>query len=553
MVTRRRRVHRLGSAVRRLALSAGTLAMVVGVAPVRGEVTLPSVFGDHMVLQGGVRVPVWGKASPGEAVRVEVGSGPATTATTASTVASPDGRWKVFLGPLPTGAPLTLTVRGRTADGTESTLTRTDVLVGEVWLASGQSNMDFRVARTDTRTWCGVEDQAGVIAAADHPKLRMFIAEFALRDEPQDDVKGRWLVCSPETAGEFSAVGYYFALELQKKLDRPIGIVLTSYGASTAQAWISADRLKAHPQLASMLDDYAKACADWASGASEARYKSALAEWEAAAEKAKAAGKNVPRKPGAPRNPHEDQHNPALLYNGMVAPLVPYAMKGVTWYQGESNGYNSALYLELMKTLIADWRRAWSEGSKGAGAEGSTPTEFPFLSVQLAGYRAPASQPVENSQIANVRDAQLKSLAVPNTALATAVDVGDAQNVHPKNKAEVGRRLSLAALRLAYGQETPHAGPTVASVTREGSRLRVTFENTFGGLVFKGGAATGFALRDEAGKWHAASATVEGDSVLLSAPEVPEPKEARYAWANNPPISLYGRSGLPAYPFRTDP
>jgi sialate O-acetylesterase len=528
-------------------------------------VSVPHVFSEHMVLASSQRVPVWGKAEPGESVKVTLGEWSQTT------TAGADGKWKVTfdgLTPAPDGRTYTLVIEGKTSDGKVSTVRIGDVLVGEVWLASGQSNMDFRVAATPQRTWCGLEKQEEVIAAANYPSIRMFITEFTPRDEPADDVNGQWYVCSPATVGEFSAVGYLFARELHEKLRTPVGIVLTSFGASTAQAWTSARALKANPKLAPMLDEYAKACSAWDSGEAQKTYEKSLVAYEQASAKAKAEGKPAPRKPGPPRDPHKDQHSPTVLYNGMVSPLIPYAIKGAIWYQGESNGYNANLYLDLMTALIGNWREDWKAaaggggsggGGGGGGGEGG---EFPFLSVQLAGYRAPTTQPVESSQIATVRDAQLRSLAIPNTALACAVDVGDAKNVHPKNKQEVARRLALAALHLAYGQATPHSGPTVASVIPEGSTLRIKFDNTFGGLVVKEqggtgpggtGKVTGFALRDEAGQWHPADVVVEGDSVVLSSPAVPTPTVARYGWANNPGLSLYGKSGLPVYPFRTDP
>lgn len=531
---------------RRAWISGITLGLAVTAA--RADISMPAIFSDHMVLLREARVPVWGKAEVGEKVTVSFGG------QMVSTEAGADGRWRVELK----GLKASDTAGELKVVGKNEIVIR-DVLVGEVWLCSGQSNMDFRIARTEERKWCGLANESEVIAAADRPTLRMFIADPTMKDEAADDVGGKWMVSSSETAGEFSAVAYFFGVELQQTLKVPMGLVVTSFGASTAQAWISPKALAANPALASMLTTYDEAKAAWDSGEAKTKYEAALKTWEEAAEKAKAENKPAPRKPGAPRDPRQDQHNPGVLHNGMLAPLAPYGIRGVIWYQGESNGYNSELYLELMRTLVNDWRVLWA-AKKGetfelGGEDASLSGAFPFLSVQLANYRAPATQPVQlNSQIARVREAQLQSSKGPNMGLVTAVDIGDAKDVHPRNKLDVGRRLALVARAIAYGEEVAYSGPVVANVEVQGESIRVEFRHADGGLAIKGEELKGFAVQTEAGEWVEAKAEIAGsNAVVVKAASGPvKIRAVRYAWADNPPTTLYSGAGLPTFPFKTD-
>lgn len=486
---------------------------------------MASLFTDHGVLQRDRAIPVWGTAPAGTDVSVQL-AGKAVTAT-----ADAHGTWRAELPAVPAGGPLELVVQGDTS------VVLKDILVGEVWLCSGQSNMDFTVARTEKKYFAGTLNEATEIAAADHPRIRMFTADLKMADEPVRELAGDWKVCSPATVGDFSAVAYFFGRDLQKELNVPIGLITIAYGASTAQAWTSRAALQANPELAPMLEAYATACSEYDSGVAKTKFEEALKKWELAAEKAKAEGKNPPRKP-AFKDPRQDQHNPAVLYNGMVAPVAPYSFRGAIWYQGESNGYNSQLYLELMKTLIADWRKTFGN-------------DFPFLFVQLAGHKAPSTQPVQgNSQPARVRDAQLATLAIPNTAMATAVDVGDEKDIHPKNKQEVGRRLALAALGTAYGQMIVYSGPIATSATRDGSIVRIKFNHVGGGLVGKTDTLTGFAMAGDDGKFAFANAKIDGDSVIVQSVEVAAPTEVRFGWHDHPQIVLYNKEGLPASPFK---
>jgi sialate O-acetylesterase len=498
--------------------------------PLLADVSLPSIFSDHMVLQQGESANVWGHAAPGEKVTITAGD------QTITTEARPDGRWAVKLTKLSPQGPMELTIAGK------NTIRISDVLIGEVWLCSGQSNMDFRIAKSKERPWCGVKNEQEEIANANHPQIRMFIADVVMKDEEQFDVPGKWLVCSPETLGEFSAVAYFFGRDLHQALGVPIGLVLSTYGGSTAQAWMSREAIEKNPDIASMLDGYAKSKTDWDSGESMKKFEAAQKTYEEDSARAKQESKPAPRAPRKPGDPRKDQHSPCVLYNGMLRPLAPYTVKGAIWYQGESNGYNADQYLTTMKSLIANWRDIWQNGN------------LPFLFVQLANYRGPATQPVqENSEIARVRDAQLKTLAIPHTGMASAVDIGEEKDIHPRNKLDVGKRLAMTAKNLVYGMDVASSGPLYRSFDKPSpASIRVHFTSTDGGLVAKDGKLTGFALKDASGRWFSADARIEGETILLSSPEVTDAIAARYAWANNPPITLYNGAGLPASPFRTD-
>ncbi len=495
------------------------------------EVRLPALFSDGMVLQCDAPVPVWGWAAPDEFVTVEF-AGQSKQAQ-----ADADGRWRTTLQPMPPSATSrTLTVRGSQPE-TETKIE--NVLVGEVWICSGQSNMDMSVARED-RYWCGVTNEAAEVAAAQFPGIREFRVRVTMTDEPQTDVSGTWAVSSPETVGKFSATAYFFARELHRKRGVPVGLLTSCYGASTAEAWISRPALAAQPGLGFLLEKYDAAVKAFATNATaREKYREAQQKHEVAAAKARAEGKNAPRAPKNP-DPGQDQHNPCVLYNGMIAPLLPVAIRGALWYQGESNGPTAEQYRQLMETLIRDWRQRWRQG------------DFPFLFVQLANYGKPPTQPLGSDRIPLVREAQLQTLAVPNTAMASAVDIGDATNIHPKNKQEVGRRLALAARALAYGEKTAYSGPLFDSMTLEGNTARLRFKHTDGGLAARGEKLTGFVIAGEDGKFVWADAKMDGETVVVSSPEVAKPVAVRYGWADNPAVNLYNGAGLPASPFRTD-
>lgn len=484
------------------------------------DLWLPRIFGDHMVLQRDMPVPVWGTAAPGAEVSVRI----ADKSVTAK--AGDDGKWRTEIPALTAGGPHALEVSCLGARRIFQ-----DVMVGEVWLCSGQSNMDFTLAKTEKRSFSGVTDWPKVVAGAYHPRLRMFTAEWTTREFPQRDVAGAWAVCTPQSAGDFSAVAYHFGLAIQRKLDVPVGLVTCAFGASTIEAWISDNTLTAHPQFAGLLKDFGRKKIAFRDDPKPfADYGKALASWN---------GKD--RRPANP-DPVHDQHHPSVLHNGMIAPIVPFPIRGAIWYQGESNLNTRGLYADLQKALIGEWRSLWNQ------------PELPFHFVQLAAYRSPSADPAAGGQIAGMREAQAKSLAMPHTGMAVTIDIGDEKDVHPRNKLDVGERLARLALSRTYGKPGVDSGPLFREAVVDGKGIRVRFDHTGSGLVAASGPLRRFAIAGNDGKFVHADAVIDGDSVIVSSSAVSTPAYVRYAWADNPAgANLFNAEGLPAAPFRTDP
>jgi sialate O-acetylesterase len=506
--------------------------MLMAVSPVLAEVKLPPHFSDHMVLQRDRKVPIWGTATPGEQVAVNFAN------QNKRTRAAADGKWRVYLDPLTaSGESRVMTISGSTKN---DEVRFADVLVGEVWLCSGQSNMDFTVAKTEKYYFAGVNNEAAEIALANYPHIRMFTGQWAKRYEPQAEVAGSWKVTTPENVREFSAIGYFFARELQKQIKVPIGIITLTFGASTAQAWIRRETIATSPELKPLLDKFDDEVKAYETdGAAREKHRQALQAWEADAAVAKAAGNPTPRRP---RNPHpvEDQHNPTVMYNGMIAPVVPYALRGVLWYQGESITGPRQLFPLWNGMLITDWRKLWGRD------------DLPFLFVQLAAYKAPVAEPAESS-IAAVREMQAMALGLPHTGMAVTIDIGDEKDVHPHNKQDVGSRLARIAVAKTYGHRIEYSGPSYESMKVEGGAVRLKFSHVGGGLVAKGGPLRYFAIAGADKKFVWAEARIEGESVVVLNPSVSAPVAVRYAWADNPlGCNLYNVAGLPAAPFRTD-
>ena len=517
--------------LKRLLAGVGIL-LSVGVGG--AQVKLATVFSDHMVLQRGVELPVWGWAAPGEAVKVTLG------AKTLDTKTAANGRWEVRFPALAAGGkPLAMAV-----SGTANYLLVKDILVGEVWLGSGQSNMDFTVAAED-RYWCGAMNEQAEVASANYPMIRMFKVKLKMTDAPMQDVTGQWMVTTPETVKKYSATGYFFSRGLYEKLHVPVGFIDASFGASTVQAWISPEVMQQHADYKYLLDAYAKAKADWGptAAAKKTAHDAAQLVWVHKAAMDLSDGKFEPRGSGL-GDPGQNQHNPSVLYNGMIAPLIPYAIKGAVWYQGESNEDNASvqIYRSMVESMVGDWRGRWKEG------------DFPFLYVQLANLGELALEPPAKAPIAKVRQAQLENLSIPNSAMAVTIDIGDAGNVHPKNKQELGERLVMLAAHTAYGDAEPSSGPLFDSMKADGSNVSVRFKDAVGGLGTKGGAPVGFAIAGDDKKFYWATAKIVGDSVTLSSAQVQKPVAVRYGWADNPPVNLYNKAAhpLPASPFRTD-
>ena len=499
----------------------------------QARVQLASPFTSHMVLQRNVSVPVWGTAAAGEVVTVEFGG------EKESVTADATGLWQLKLSPLAASAES----RQFTVTGSQSAqpIELEDVLVGEVWLASGQSNMDFSVSKK-VKYFAGVANEEQEIAAANHPLVRMFTANAAKAYTPQTNVAGEWQVCRPETVPAFSAAGYFFARDLQAEIQVPVGIITLAFGASTAEAWIQRDALAADPQLDPMLARFDAAVDSFRTNpppvVAPPRSEDVSApNGPATNTTAKADAKKNRKRSAGPRDPIQDQHNPTVLFNGMIHPVIPFAIRGAIWYQGESivgGTAGRALYPRVQATLVRNWRSLWGEG------------DFPFYIVQLAGQQADSNNPW-------VREAQATILSLPNTGMAVAMDIGEAKNVHPHNKQDVGDRLARIARANVYGQGIEYSGPVYQSMKIEGGAIRVTFSHLGGGLVAKDGPLKWFTIAGADLKFVPADAKIDGATVVVSSPAVPAPTAVRYAWVNFPEgCNLFNAAGLPAPQFRTD-
>jgi sialate O-acetylesterase len=502
------------------------MVLAFGALELRADVKLPKLISDGMVLQQGTKVNIWGTADPGEHVTV------ALQDQRANAVADGTGHWQLKLGPLSPGGPFMLTVAGK------NTLVLPDVLVGEVWVCSGQSNMEMPVG-VDPGGWSsGVLNYQDEIARADYPTLRMFTVQHAVADKPQTDVQGSWVAAHGQAVGEFSATAYFFGRDLQKVLNVPIGLIHSSWGGTTAEAWTSRGTLESATEFKSILDDGTKLLSTYPKIFQD--YEQQLAEWRRESDKAEADGAVVPPPPSVPKDPRSDSALPSGLFNGMVMPLTPYTIRGVIWYQGESNSDRPFQYRKLFPAMIRDWRQNWGEG------------DFPFLYVQLANWGVHTLK----WRWPELREAQSMALSLPKTGMAVTIDIGDGSNIHPKNKQEVGYRLALAAQGIAYGRDVIYSGPTYESMAVEGGTIRLHFQHADGGLVAKSQSiisVSGFEIAGEDRKFVGADARIDGNTVVVSSGEVAHPVAVRYAWGMNPRPSIYNGAGLPASPFRTDP
>ncbi len=503
----------------KLPVTLAALLLLIWSPGLLAEIKLPAVIGDNMVLQRGKVVSIWGWADPGEEVTVSVD----WQAMRWSVRAGSDGKWAFKMSSPPAGGPYQMTLQGK------NSVTIKNILSGEVWVCSGQSNMQMSVQAS-----ANAEQE---IAAADYPKIRLFTVEREVAEEPKSDCRGRWVECSPQTVPGFSAVAYYFGRYLHKELNVPVGLIHTSWGGTPAEAWTRLDALEGDEDFAPILQRYQELVEKYP--ARMADYEQRLKQWKQAVEKAKSEGKKVPRRPRPPAGPL-NPHRPAGLYNAMISPLIPYGIRGVIWYQGESNASRAYQYRKLFPRMIECWRKNWGQG------------DFPFIFVQLANFKAVQPEPADSAW-AELREAQLKALALPNTGMAVIIDIGEADDIHPKNKQDVGKRLALWALGTTYGKKIVYSGPLYKSMQVEGSKVILRFDHVDGGLVAKGGGPLkGFAIAGEDKKFVWAEAEIQGDTVVVSSPQVPKPVAVRYAWADNPICNLYNAEGLPASPFRTD-
>lgn len=495
------------------------------------DVSICGLFGDHMVMQRDVPLPVWGTAKPGEQVTVSLGE------RKASTTADAAGRWQVKLDALPAGGPFVMTLAG------DNRVTIEDVMVGEVWVCSGQSNMAMTVQK--------VLDAEKEMAAADYPKIRLLKVARGMADDPGPFPGKRWAVCSPETIPEFSASGYFFGRELYKALNVPVGLIDSSVGGTPAEAWTPKSVLEADPALKSIFERW-EALYAAADAAAKVQAATQVASSDQAkkdgngavgTQPARLAGKKSGKKANKPiptrAQLRQRNSRPGVLYNAMIHPLIPYAIRGAIWYQGESNAREAYEYRKLFPTMIQAWRKAWGQG------------DFPFLFVQIAGYGRGSMESYESAW-AELREAQLMTLSLPQTAMAVITDVSEAENIHPLNKQEVGRRLSLAARALVHGEKIEYSGPLYQSMKIEGDKIRLRFKHA-DGLKERGESTLkGFGIAGADRKFVDAEAVIDGQTVLVHSDKVAQPVAVRYGWADVPEFGLVNKADLPASPFRTD-
>ncbi|HBG25991.1 MAG: hypothetical protein A2Y10_13725 [Planctomycetes bacterium GWF2_41_51] len=485
-------------------------------------ITLPSIISDNMVLQADSIAPIWGNAEPNSKITIC----PSWNKETIVTESDDQGKWTAKIKTPKKGKKCKLII----SCGKESR-TITNILIGQVWLCSGQSNMQWTVKQSTNA------DKE--LLEAKFPNIRLFSVKRAVAEEPQNDCFGQWVECNAETAAEFSAVGYYFGKKLHKKLRTPVGLINSSYGGTPAQSWTSKDTLINDPSLKQYVitDANNKANKD----VYEKQYAQTLNEWKKEVMKTVAAGKPAKRKPKPPLELREEQKS-ASIYNAMIHPLIPFAIKGVIWYQGESNASNAdnaILYRTLFPAMISNWRNDWQQG------------DFPFYYVQLAAF---GKTDLTKSNWALLREAQTMTLSLPNTGMAVAMDIGEPNNIHPKNKQEVGKRLAIWAFAKDYGYKNIiYSGPIYKSMQIEDDKIRIFFDYAKSGLKTpKRQSLKGFAIAGENGKFVWANATIEDGTVLVWSDQIKNPKHVRYGWTDYIECNLYNKKNLPASPFRTD-
>lgn len=495
---------------------------------------LSSLFTDHMVLQQRTQVNVWGWSPAGLPV-VVTGS---WTSVPVQTVADAQGRWTVKIPTPSAGGPYTLTVKS----GAEEILLN-DVLVGEVWLCSGQSNMEFGLT--------AAENGQQEAACAQHPGIRLFVVQKNAVRSPVENVKSQWHPCTPESVSSigsdsykkgdgrsFSAIGYFFGRVLHKELQVPIGLIQSAYGGTLAEAWMQPEWLVSNG-LPSIVESWQNFDVEMV------KYNQLMAQWKLDCGTAQQKGVKPPDKPVKPEG-RAEQYRPGTLYNGMIAPLTPFAIRGVIWYQGESNtglirAYPrryAAKYSDLFAALISNWRSLWNDA------------DMPFYFVQIApwSYKNPGGR-----LAAVLRESQLEVMQkVKNTGMAVVADISDVNDIHPPNKQDVGKRLALWALAKTYGKDVYCSGPAYKGMTRAGSGIRIAFDYTADGLFFKGGAPVGLEIAGADRIFHPATARIEAGTIIVSSEKVPQPEAVRFGFTNAGVPNLFNTAGLPASPFRTD-
>ena len=488
------------------------------------ELKLPAIFGDRMVLQQKQADPVWGWDAPGTPITVSFAGQTKTTSADAA------GKWTVKLDPMPANAtPATLTVQGTTKREIG------DVLVGEVWVCSGQSNMEWAV----NKCWDGDLEAM----AAKFPLIRLISVPIKGTQEAQYDFKGEWAACSPQTVGSFSAVGFFYGRLLHEILGVPVGLIDNAWGGSAAEAWVRRDVLEQDARFKPLMERTLKTEANATDAAVLAKYDADLAAWKIKAEEDKKAGRTPSRVPNSPAGWLSGNARPGNIYNGSLLPTIGYGIKGAIWYQGESNAARAAEYTDLFPLMISNWRKDWAQG------------DFPFYWVQLADFKGEQPQP-GNSEWAELRESQTKTMsAIPNGGQAVIIDLGEAADIHPRDKRDVAERLARWALVKDYGLKMVHRSPEFKSADFTGSKAVLTID-LFGSEKLRAhdtNELKGFAICGEDQKWTWAEAKFTGkDNIEVTAKDVPSPIAVRYAWSDNPICNLTSAEGLPLTPFRTD-
>lgn len=503
--------------------------LLVSARPILAEVRLPGVIGDHMVLQQDKPIAIWGWAEPGERITIRL-SGREKTAQTPA-----DGRWRVVFPPLQAGeGALEMTVKG---EGGPEVIVR-DILVGEVWICSGQSNMEWPLSQASGMT--------PEVLRADHPRIRLFLVPRRTADRPRMGVDAKWTVCAPETAASFSAVGYYFGFELHRNLDVPIGLIEAAWGGTAIEPWTPPAGFSAVPATAGIMNELERKMEDYRN-----RLAGLLPSWESwvrESRKALSGDKELPPRPELPSHPLDDPQAPTTLYNGMVHPLINLAIRGAIWYQGESNRNDCLAYEHKMEALIRGWREVWGIG------------DFPFYYVQLAPYNYaynredPGGDVPDFLRLPLIWEAQLRTLRLPETGMAVTTDITDLNDIHPRDKYDVGSRLALWARARTYGEtDLCPSGPLYKSMSVEEGRIRIAFDHTAGGLISNDGLPLKwFEIAGADHIFYKAAAEIGGDTVIVSSPRVAAPKAVRFGWHQSAVPNLANRAGLPASPFRTD-
>jgi len=501
-------------------LTVMTVLLCVCLGSAWADVKLPAIFSDHMVLQRNQAVRIWGWADAGEKVSVTLGED--TVATTANIA----GQWQVVLSERAVSGPMEMTIKGN------NTIILTNVVLGEVWICSGQSNMQWSFNNNVTH-----KDEE--VAAADYPDIRLITVPRKTALMPQDDFEGQWAPCTPETVKSFSAVGYFFGRILHKELDVPVGLISTNWGGTRVEAWTSMGDLKQLPEAGPVLDRWQEMCAAYDPVVAQTRYDESLTKWEKRAAKAREENEKVPNKPRKQADPKVGPHHPANLYNGMIAPLVPLSVRGAIWYQGESNVGRAYQYRELFPLMIRNWRRDFQN------------PDMPFGFVQLAPFNYGGDR---GDALPELWEAQVMTLNnLKNIGMAVTTDIATTSNIHPPNKQDVGKRLGLWALATIHEERIVYSGPIYQACERHGNAMSISFSHVGSGLITSDGEAPShFTLAGADKEFHPATAQIVGSRVIVSCDSVTDPEAVRFAWSNTAEPNLKNKEGLPASPFRTD-